>query len=235
MMEIYIVKIPIKIENRLFQQLLECVSNEKREKIESFHRKEDAYRGLIADLLVRSLVMRKYNILNKEIEFQTNFYGKPCLYGFSNFEFNISHSGDWIVCAVDKFSIGVDVEMIKPIEFDIAKSFCTVAEYDELLSIDSLKQLDYFYDLWTIKESYVKAIGKGLTIPLNSFLVKRHNSNHIEIIKNNKKTPYFIRQYDIDDQYKLSVCAMHNSFPAYPQPINFVSIAQEILDKNVLF
>ncbi|PFY18315.1 4-phosphopantetheinyl transferase [Bacillus toyonensis] len=235
MIEIYIVKIPAKIENKFFQQLLQCVSNEKRKKIQSFRRMEDAYRALIADLLVRNLIIRKYNVLNEEIEFQNNFYGKPYLQGFSKFEFNISHSGEWVVCAVDKFSIGVDIEMIKPIEFDIAKCFFTEEEYDDLLTVDSLKRLDYFYDLWTIKESYVKAIGKGLTIPLNSFLVKKQGLEHIEIIQNNKKNSYIVKQYCIDDQYKLSVCAMHNKFPAYPQRIDFTTISQEMLNKNVLF
>ena len=51
MIEVYIVRIPNKIETRLFKQLLGYVSNEKRKKIENFHRKEDSYRGLIADLL----------------------------------------------------------------------------------------------------------------------------------------------------------------------------------------
>nr|WP_234447709.1 4'-phosphopantetheinyl transferase superfamily protein [Viridibacillus soli] len=101
------------------------------------------------------MIIRKYNVLNEEIEFQNNFYGKPYLQGFYKLEFNISHSGEWVVCAIDKFSIGVDIEMIKPIEFDIAKCFFTEEEYDDLLTVDSLKRLDYFYDLWTIKESYV--------------------------------------------------------------------------------
>ncbi|MGE2643814.1 4'-phosphopantetheinyl transferase family protein, partial [Escherichia coli] len=120
---------------------------------------------LIADLLVRSLIIRKYSISNEEIEFKNNLYGKPYLHNFSNFEFNVSHSGDWVVCAVDKFSIGIDVELIKPIEFEIAKSFFAEAEYNDLLSIEPLRKLDYFYDLWTIKESYVKVLGEGLTIP----------------------------------------------------------------------
>src|SRR5689334_19467743 len=121
MIEVYIVRIPNKIETRLFKQLLGYVSNEKRKKIENFKRKEDSYRGLIADLLVRSLIIRKYSISNEEIEFKNNLYGKPYLHNVSNFEFNVSHSGDWVVCAVDKFSIGIDVELIKPIEFEIAK------------------------------------------------------------------------------------------------------------------
>lgn len=235
MIEVYIVRIPNKIETRLFKQLLGYVSNEKRKKIENFHRKEDSYRGLIADLLVRSLIIRKYSISNEEIEFKNNLYGKPYLHNFSNFEFNVSHSGDWVVCAVDKFSIGIDVELIKPIEFEIAKSFFAEAEYNDLLSIEPLRKLDYFYDLWTIKESYVKVLGEGLTIPLNSFLVKKHDFKQIEIIKNNKKIPYFVRQYDIDDQYKLSVSAMHNNFSVNPQHVNFFSIVKEIMGKEVLF
>ncbi|MGF9819234.1 4'-phosphopantetheinyl transferase family protein [Brevibacillus agri] len=123
MIEIYIGKIPEKIEIATFQKLLNCVSYEKQLRINRFSRHKDALRTLLAEILVRMIICKKFKIKNHEIVVGTNSYGKPFLYNDVTFSFNVSHSGDWVVCAVHQHPVGIDVEKLEPINLDIAKHF----------------------------------------------------------------------------------------------------------------
>ncbi|HFJ9466115.1 MULTISPECIES: 4'-phosphopantetheinyl transferase family protein [Bacillus cereus group] len=85
--------------------------------------------------------------------------------------------------------------------------FFTKQEYEYLFQIkDHKEKLNYFYQIWTIKESYVKAIGKGLSVPLNSFKIGEDSEQGAN---------WFIKQYMIDELYCLSVCAKTSEFPEY--------------------
>ncbi len=213
-MEIYALKFEEKIEKGLFEDLLQFVNKEKRKKIRRFFKWEDAHRGLLAELLIRQIIIEKTGLKNDEISFSKNQYGKPFLNNAADFFFNLSHSGHWIACAVDKMPIGIDIQKMKPIDFRISKRFFSEEEDNDLKNKREPDKLPYFFTLWALKESYIKAKGKGLLIPLNSFTVKADNLKKV-IFKAphlDEKNKYFT-QYDIDRKYKMAVCAQNNKFP----------------------
>ncbi len=79
---------------------------------------------MIGELLVRTLTNKKLKIGNERIVWGKNHYGKPYLNGYPNYYFNISHSGEFVVCAISNNPVGIDIEQIKQIEYEeIAKSF----------------------------------------------------------------------------------------------------------------
>lgn len=204
--------IPDKIDQQQFDELLKYISVEKQKRVKQHKRPQNALQIITADILIRSIVHKKFKIKNSNIDFKTNEYGKPYLPGFSEFHFNISHSRKWVVCAVDNMPIGIDIEFIRPINFDIARKFFSRTEYNDLFSKSDSERLEYFYELWTLKESYIKAAGKGMAIPLNSFSIQIINGK-ITIESQTQLTDYYFRKYDIDVDYKLSVCAKNNQFP----------------------
>jgi 4'-phosphopantetheinyl transferase len=122
---------------------------------------------LLAELLVRWILHAKLGLDINCIEFGISAFGKPFIKGLENINFNLSHSNEWVVCAFSRLDIGVDIEKISSIKLEIAKRFFTKEEYDRILSKDAHERIVYFYELWTLKESYIKALGLGLTIPLN--------------------------------------------------------------------
>jgi 4'-phosphopantetheinyl transferase len=77
-------------------------------------------------------------------------------------EFNLSHSGKWLVCAVGDQPLGVDIEAIKPRNLRIAERFFTQRE-QEFLAPDQEDALLRFLQIWTAKEAYFKALGTGIT------------------------------------------------------------------------
>lgn len=95
-------------------------------------------------------------------------YGKPALKGGA-FEFSISHSGDFAAVAVADAVLGLDIQMQRPCNIELARRFFS---RDETAALESSVDADaYFTELWCSKESYIKAQGRGLSAGLNKFSV----------------------------------------------------------------
>lgn len=206
--EICAVKIPKNGSLSLFDVLLQSISVEKRDKILKFYRIEDAMRSLFADLLLRTMLCKYGNFKNSDLFFVYNSYGKPYLANNNRIEFNVSHSGDWVVCVVYHSQIGIDIEEIKEKEYlKLSKRFFSTKEVQDLMIKPKEKQLQYFYNLWTLKESYVKNIGCGLSMSLSSFTITQTNGNYYLVnTPKDKIANYKFQQYLIDDNYICSVC-----------------------------
>lgn len=227
MIDIYAVKLSERLENSIYNFLLECLPLEKQERVRRFYHWEDAHRAVLAEVLIRTIACRQLNLKNSQITFSKNEYGKPFLQDVEGFYFNLSHSGEWVVCAVDDESIGIDVEIIKPIHYDIARRFFSEEEYNDLILKNDSEQLPYFFTLWTLKESYIKALGKGLSMPLDSFSVRVKNNETIEL-KDPLQCNSF-RIYEIDPGYKLAVCSKKQEFPGSIKIKDAVELYWEML------
>ncbi|MCP4221647.1 MAG: 4'-phosphopantetheinyl transferase superfamily protein [bacterium] len=206
MTEVYAIKIPEQLDQSIFNLLLTRVSPAKRRRILEYVRFEDRLRCIFADLLVRSLIMNTTNLKNSDISFRTNQYGKPFLEGKDDFHFNLSHSGIWVVAAVDTQPVGIDVEQISDVDLAISRNYFSEDEHQDLMSSDD--RLSYFFTLWTMKESYIKILGKGLSKPLNSFSAKYITEDRFSITSDGKELDdVTFAQYDIHKEYKLTLCA----------------------------
>lgn len=208
-MEIYSVKIS-DISEEILNELCLLIDSEKKCKVEKFVNKKDKIRTVIGEILIRTIIVENLKISNKYIRFNKNQYGKPYLKEYPNFNFNISHSGDYVLCAIDDKPIGVDVEEVKPIECEeIAKNFFTAKEFNYIVNQDLKFQLDRFYEIWTLKESYIKCCGQGLSIPLKSFSIEVNQYEIIKVIGNNEYKEHTFKLFDIELGYKVAVCSLN--------------------------
>ncbi|WP_071605686.1 4'-phosphopantetheinyl transferase family protein [Sporomusa ovata] len=209
-----------------YARLLTTLEATEQLRIKKFVRYEDALRTLLAKILVRTTICRRLCVPNAELCFEKTQYGKPLLKHFKNTHFNSSHSGSWIVCAIDHAPVGVDVEWVKPIDLDIAESFFASDEYAVLMSKLPSERLNFFYSLWTLKESYVKADGRGLLLPLDSFTINVYD--HAIIVHNrNAAAQCYFKQYPIDQEYQMSVCSITGAFPDQIAIYNMHSLLNE--------
>ncbi|MBG9795677.1 4-phosphopantetheinyl transferase [Paenibacillus dendritiformis] len=208
-------RVPDFIEQATLQHLLRLLPPDRQDKINRFHHKADSYRSLLAEVLVRKIIGERTGLGNSQIRFHYNSYGKPELASEHCLFFNISHSGEWIACAVHDTEVGIDVEQIKPIDLSVARRFFSAEEYEQLEKAPPEGRLKLFYDLWTLKESYVKLRGQGLSIPLDSFSVHKSEQGACCLRSPaDEVSRYFFTQYPVADQYCLSICAMEPAFPA---------------------
>lgn len=211
---IYLINIrdqPYHDHNRIFDYFMTLIPLNRKEKIIRFNNRDDAKRALLGDILTRYIVCKQRNLKIEDIQVDNNQYGKPFFKNIPDFHFNVSHSGDWVVCVAHNSPVGTDIEQVQPIEIDIAKRFFSRSEYQALIAKDSSEQLSFFYDIWTAKESYIKAVGKGLSIPLDSFSFA-FDGEKIVLEPSATQNIYYFKRYLVDPKYKLTVCALTNEF-----------------------
>lgn len=191
------------------QLMFDRVSESRRQQASRYKFQEDAIRSLTGELLLARLLKEKHGCVGSELLFHKNAYGKPLLIAPFTQHFNVSHSGDWVICGLHDSDIGVDVEVMKPIEVEHFERIFTVKEMQWLMSIVSGEErMRGFYSLWTLKESYIKAVGQGLSMPLDSFDVLSFVSGSMAAQSAN---PSLIKDYDLrlttlDEKHQLAVC-----------------------------
>lgn len=158
--EIYLVKVSSPIEENTFQYLLKFVHAEKRERILKQKLKQNEDNMLIGEILIKTVIKKTFGIDIAHQEFACTEYGKPYLPDFPDVHFNISHSGDYVVCAVSDKTIGADIQRIGEYNSDIAKRVCNEKELVQIEN--SLDKASEFAKLWTQKEAVLKMYGTGI-------------------------------------------------------------------------
>jgi 4'-phosphopantetheinyl transferase len=121
---------------------------------------------------LRTLLGRHLDLDPRRLAFATNEFGKPRLAGDGQVHFNLSHCEERAVLAIsDTAEVGIDLECERPIEHvDLAKRYFHPNEVTAIAaSPDEAEQRRAFFLVWTLKEAVVKALGTGLSTPLDSF------------------------------------------------------------------
>lgn len=156
-----------KLAADLYLHYLNSLPAGIQKNIESYYKWEDAQRSLFGKLLLIE-GLKNFGITNHSLEnLMYSEYKRPYL---NNIDFNISHSGEFVICAISKNNkVGIDVEEINEIPAD---EFEEQFSDTELAAIRNDKSFRHFYTLWTQKEAFLKAIGKGLYVPLNQVAIK---------------------------------------------------------------
>ena len=148
----------------------------ERKQQKRFHFKKHRHQYLITRALVRSVLSFYVDEISpQEWQFNLNQYGKPSIQQpdvHLPLQFNLSHTEQMTVMAVALNSeVGVDIEYLhrrgKTVE--LAERYFSPSEVKQLLDLPKKRQRQRFFELWTLKEAYIKACGMGLSIPLNSF------------------------------------------------------------------
>lgn len=148
----------------------------ERDRAARFHFEADRVRYVIARGLLRELLARYSCSEPGALRFVYGEHGKPALRdaGAGELEFNVSHSGDWVMIGVARGSaVGVDVERIRPVsDLDaiVARRF-TAAEAARILDLPQPDRTVAFFTCWTRKEACLKAFGSGLSASLDRFEV----------------------------------------------------------------
>jgi len=158
----------------IIQTLRALLSADELTRANRFYFEKDRNHFTVARGLLRILLGRYLTIAPEQLRFSYNQYGKPSLdlaAATAMLQFNISHSQDFALLAFtyDR-SVGVDIEYMRVIEYEqLAKHSFSPHEQAALQALPLSLRQEGFYNCWARKEAYIKARGKGLSLPLDSF------------------------------------------------------------------
>lgn len=175
-------------------ELLSRVEPERQARVRARGGSDDALRCLAAGLLLSEAFGAGARIVR-------NAHGKPCVPGGR--PFSLSHAGDYAVLALSSEAVGVDVERVRPVDWErLSARFFHPDEHALLL--ESRAPLVSFFRIWTLKESYLKAEGVGFSRSPAHFCILPEPDGSARPAFD---SPYRFRSLDAFEGYCLSVCS----------------------------
>lgn len=147
----------------------------ERARLQRFHFAKDQHRYLITRALVRTVLSRYAPIAPADWAFEPGPHGRPHITNphplAQELRFNLSHSDGLVVLAVTAGrEVGVDTESTaRSAPLEVADRYFSGFEATALRALPASAQAHRFWELWTFKESYIKARGMGLSLPLDQF------------------------------------------------------------------
>ena len=207
-------------------QAVQLVQDEEKERIEKFRYRDDMISSLIGRLFLRGFAVSRLGLENREVRLGRTQHGKPVLeMEDSGWDYNVSHAGDWVVFAAGEArQLGLDVMRTSDSRVDRLENFFrimnrqfTEQEWTVIRGDmeDEKTQLERFFRNWTLKESYVKAIGTGLNIDLRTlnFRIAEKLTSHdvvssTELESGGEVLPWRFEESILDGDHV--VCLAHN-------------------------
>lgn len=186
---------------KLYAAACELVSDGRREKAARLRFEKDKRLSVGAELLLRH-ALRPAGV--EELSFAYGEYEKPYL-PERDLHFNLSHSGEWVLCAVGGCELGCDIERLAPVNLKIARRFFSPVEYEDIAAAPTpQEQQERFFRYWTLKESFMKATGLGLRLPMNEFAILRGET--ITVRQSVDARDYVFREYSDIAGYACALC-----------------------------
>ncbi|WP_299102867.1 4'-phosphopantetheinyl transferase superfamily protein [uncultured Winogradskyella sp.] len=171
---VHIWSFDFNIEDEAVKKYFHLLSQDEQARANKFKFDKDRRCYVVSKGVLRTLSGKYLNRNAQDIMFSYGEFGKPKFEQNTDLNFNVSHSGDLATIGfVTNHTIGIDIEKIKNDfdTFEIASNFFSKKEIADLQLISKPEQYIAFYRCWTRKEALIKAIGSGLSFPLDSFSV----------------------------------------------------------------
>jgi 4'-phosphopantetheinyl transferase len=200
------------------------LTKEEQHRERRFYFAKDRHRYLVTRALVRTVLSRYAPITPEQWSFTQNANGKPCICNDDllarKFSFNVSHTDGLIVLGLTAgVELGVDAERvrIRPTLLEAANSFFSREESSAIALLPYHMQHERFFQYWTLKESYVKARGMGLKIPMDAFSFQFLQPNRVRLSIHTQLKDLASRwrfwQFRPSEHHLTAVCAEHCGHP----------------------
>ncbi|MDF2374457.1 MAG: 4'-phosphopantetheinyl transferase superfamily protein [Rhizobiaceae bacterium] len=204
----------------LLQQYNDLLPQDETQRMQRLVRAVDRHRFLITRALTRTVLSRYLSIEARDLTFAKNQYGRPYLSNSDmlapTLTFNITHTHDLVLLGVtDQRTLGIDVESARrhAATIGIANRYFSPAECAALNNLPASQQQDRFFAYWTLKESYIKARGMGLSIPLDQFSFGLSGKGEIDLTVEDslgdRASHWQFWQLALADEFLTAVCFSH--------------------------
>lgn len=175
--EIHVWRINLILPPAEIARLLNILSDDEKKLAAQFHFAHNQRRFVVRRGVLRQLLSAQLGLRPEEIKIISANFQKPKIVAAQNpggLQCSASHSGDWALIALaQNCEVGVDVEQhrLLPDAADLVKNFFSDWEIAEFARLSEPARTEGFFNCWTRKEAFVKALGLGLRYPLKQFSV----------------------------------------------------------------
>lgn len=168
--EIHIWSISLNSDNAFFERCKESLTDAERERIHYYNFKQVQDHFIISQGGLRLLLSSYLNIEPQKIQIRKHAKGKPYIADDTSLCFNVSNSGKYCVYAFSRSGeVGIDIEEVRPLsDIDdlIDKNFTENEKH--YINKNQKDRIENFFQFWTVKEAYLKAIGEGMRLTPDS-------------------------------------------------------------------
>jgi 4'-phosphopantetheinyl transferase len=193
----------------IVQALQKFLSPDEQERAKRFVFDEHRARFIVGRGILRLLLADYLDCKPPQVEFSYSKYEKPeLLHKETGLQFNLSHSEDQALFAFTVGrKVGIDIEHIRPMRdmLQVAAHFFSPYEQSVLFSLPPDQQTSAFFNCWTRKESFIKAIGNGLSFPLDQFDVSLAEVAQLLRIKDDRTVRWSMKALDLVPGYAATV------------------------------
>jgi len=200
-------------DHMVLSHYLGFLSSAEKLRYDQYHPKA-ARLFLISRVLVKTVLADKLGISPHEVNLLLHPNGKPFVQGSKAVYFNLTHSADIIILAVtEEGEIGVDIEKVdREFEWMRVDSVLDLSEIEwikEKELTDSSSVFQRFFQIWTLKESYIKCTGEGMSRHLKklNFHVLPEHIQFLDSTNDVQKTgEYYFESYIYESNFIFSIC-----------------------------
>lgn len=196
-----------------WSSLISAFDPAEQARISRFSREEDRLRKAASHMLISIRLGEQLGVGYRELIFQRGGYGKPYLNRDQAPRFNVSTSGALVVCAIAQTEVGIDVELVAPLEVSTMRLLLGHPKAASPSVFSEQEELNAFYERWTMLESWLKAEGTGLhdEHPLAAFAPKSVDSKRFYMeARQPGMTPWILTSLNfappVPEHYVLAIC-----------------------------
>lgn len=183
--EIHVWKVALASEISDLEDMPAVLSTDELERASRFTFEHDQARFVSCRASLRLILCRYTCVAPSHLVFRYEARGKPSLSGIDGWQFNVSHSRNLAAIAVSRQdSVGIDLELIDPFfpRDEVAPDILNPEELSDLAAHSPETQAEYFFQLWTSKESLLKACGSGLSLEPRDLHIRLDKAENPQIV-----------------------------------------------------
>lgn len=225
MVRTYVVNIRQLEEETAFQAALPSVSFYRRQKIGALRNGKDRCRSLGAALALNA-ALQFYGLCERSMEYVLGDQGKPMFRDHPELHFSLSHAGDYAICSLGAWEVGNDIERVRPGKLRVAEHFFAEEEKAWLYQTGLPEERESrMFRLWTMKESFLKVTGRGMSLPLRDFTVFIGEDGAVRLHHTLNNNTYYMKEYTLPAafretaEYKISVCCEAPELAPEPETV----------------
>jgi 4'-phosphopantetheinyl transferase len=205
-------------DEALLEAYERLLSADERERRARFVFPRDRHRFLVTRALVRTVLSRYADVTPADWTFSVNAYGRPEIAprhpGAGMLAFNVSHTPGLVVLGIGYGrALGVDTEHVlgREAPVGVAEHWFAPTEVAALRALPEADQPRRFFEYWTLKEAYVKARSRGLSLPLREFAVRFIGEREVALSVDGEvadaASPWQLWQFSVAEDHLVAVCA----------------------------